>query len=198
MDYDRIYAHLESVLDAKRLRHVLGTEKTAVELAKRWNADEDKARTAALLHDITKQLNRNQQLKLCEEYGIVLDDVELGENKLLHAITGAELAAAQFGVDSDVYDAIRWHTTGRAGMSLLEKVIYLADYVEPGRDFEGVAELRREVFTDIDSAMVLGLGMSVCELVQSGKMIHICTVEARNCLISAKNSDNNAIESEIL
>lgn len=149
---------------AKRIAHVRGTEEEAVRLAERWGADPFDAAEAAILHDITKKLTLNEQLLLCEEYGIVTDTAEAGSEKLLHAKTGAALARARFGVSKQVYDAIRWHTTGRAGMTLLEKIIYMADYIEPNRDFDGLDKLRELAYTDLDAAMALGLEMSLEDL----------------------------------
>lgn len=162
----------------KRIPHVRGTEEEAVRLAKRWGDDPFDAAEAAILHDITKKLTLNEQLILCEEYGIITDTAETGSEKLLHAKTGAALARARFGVSARVYDAIRWHTTGRAGMSQLEKIIYMADYMEPNRDFEGVDKLRELVYTDLDAAMALGLEMSLDELRSRGIAPHSNSLEA--------------------
>ena len=120
-----------SYLKYKRIPHVLGTEQEAVRLAERYGADVRKAQVAALLHDCTKKLDMEQQLALCRRYGIRLDELEQKALKLLHAKTGAAIARDVFGVDDEIYRAIWWHTTGHAGMTLLEKVMYLADYIEP-------------------------------------------------------------------
>lgn len=167
-----------SYLKHKRMRHVLGTEEEAVRLAKRYGADERKARIAALLHDCTKKLDMEQQLALCETYSISLDALEQKALKLLHAKTGAEIARDIFGVEEDVYEAIKWHTTGKANMSLLEKIIYLADYIEPTRDFPGVEELRETVYRDLDEGMILGLEMTVEEMAEWGNPVHEKTLEA--------------------
>ncbi len=126
-----------SYLKPKRMPHVLGTEQEAVRLARQYGADETQARIAALLHDCTKKLDMDRQLALCRQYGIPLDDLEQHALKLLHAKTGAAIARDVFGVDDAVYRAIYWHTTGHANMTKLEKIIYLADYIEPSRDFPG-------------------------------------------------------------
>ena len=167
-----------SMLKPKRVPHVQGCEEEAARLALRWGADVEKAREAGILHDITKKLTLEEQLLLCEEYGIMNDTVEGSESKLLHAKTGAAVARARFGMPDDVCSAIRWHTTGRAGMTLLEKLIYLADYIEPTRDFEGLDTLRRLCYEDIDSALLLGLEMSITDMEQGGITPHIKTREA--------------------
>lgn len=171
-----------SYLKAKRIPHVLGTEQTAVELAKKYGADEQKARIAALLHDCTKRLSMEEQLTLCEKYGIVLDELERKALKLLHAKTGAAIARDVFGVDDEIYSAILWHTTGKPDMTLLEKVIYLADFIEPTRDFPGIEELRETVWRDLDAGLLMGLSMTVEEMKEMGNPIHHNTLEARDYL----------------
>ncbi len=178
-----------SMLKPKRVRHVRGCETEAVRLASRWNADEENAREAAILHDITKKLTMDEQLLLCDKYGIINDNVELSNLKLLHAKTGAAVARDMFGVSDEVYDAIRWHTTGRAGMTLLEKVVYLADYIEPSRDFDGLEDLRRLCYENIDDAMLLGLRMSVDDIKSYGEEPHIRTLEAIEYLLRAKGKE---------
>ena len=171
-----------SYLKPKRMAHVLGTEEEAVRLARRYGVDEQEARTAALLHDCTKKLGLEEQLQLCEQYGVQLDEMQAWALKLQHAITGAEVARDVFGVSDAVYEAIRWHTTGKADMTTLEKVIYLADYIEPTRDFPGVEELRKAVYEDLDRGLLLGLQMSVQEMENWGNPVHEDTLRARDYL----------------
>lgn len=167
-----------SYLKAKRVRHVLGVEEEAVRLAERYGADVQRARVAALLHDCTKRLDMDAQLALCRKYHIELDELEARALKLLHAKTGAALARDVFGADDEICSAILWHTTGRVDMTLLEKVIYLADYIEPSRDFDGVDALRAAVYRDIDEGLELGLRMSIEELAERGEPAHHNTREA--------------------
>ncbi len=171
-----------SMLDPRRIPHVLGTEETAAALALRWGADEESARRAALLHDCTKKFDKELQMALCRQYGIEPDAAERREGKLLHAITGAAVAYADFGVSGEVRDAIRWHTTGKADMTLLEKIIYLADYIEPTRDFCDLTELRRLAFEDLDGALLLGFTMAVEDLAKKGMPVHPNSVLARDYL----------------
>ena len=171
-----------SYLKHQRIPHVLGTEQEAIRLAERYGADVEKARVAALLHDCTKRLDMEEQLALCRQYGIQLDELEQRALKLLHAKTGAAIAREVFGVDDEIYRAIWWHTTGHAGMTLLEKVMYLADYIEPSRDFPGVEELRRVCYEDLDQGLLLGLEMTIQEMTAMGNPVHRATVEARDAL----------------
>lgn len=160
-----------SLHKAKRVPHVLGCSQTAEAFAKRCGADPDAARRAGILHDVTKALLPQEQLKLCKEYGMLYSDFEGTHGKLLHAKTGAAVAARVFGESEEVCQAIRWHTTGRADMTTLEKIIYLADYMEPNRDFPGVEKLRKAAETSLDAAMVIGLEMSVAQLRERGRSI---------------------------
>ena len=171
-----------SYLKYKRIPHVLGTEQEAVRLAERYGADVRKAQVAALLHDCTKKLDMEQQLALCRQYGIQLDELERRALKLLHAKTGAAIARDVFGVDDEIYRAIWWHTTGHANMTLLEKIIYLADYIEPSRDFPGVDKLRSVCYKDLDEGLLLGLEMSIEEMTNMGNPVHHATIEARDAL----------------
>jgi nicotinate-nucleotide adenylyltransferase len=171
-----------SMVKAKRIPHIRGTEETAALLAKRWGVDEELARRAAILHDCTKYLNLEEQLKLCEDYGILLDNLEQHALKLLHSKTGAAIARNTYGACDEIYWAIYWHTTGKADMTRLEKVIYIADYMEPTRDFPGVEKLRELVYQDLDAAVLLGLEMSVEEMEEMGNPVHFRTLEARDWL----------------
>ena len=171
-----------SCLNHRRIPHVLGTEQEAIHLAERWGCGVEKARRAALLHDCTKKLDLPQQLALAERLRVLLDEMERREIKLLHAKTGAAVAETVFGTDEEITNAIRWHTTGRAHMTLLEKIIYLADYIEPTRDFPGVEKLRRVCYEDLDAGLLLGLEMTIAEMEERGAPIHAKTLEARDAL----------------
>ena len=167
-----------ALLKPSRIAHVAGCESEAVKLAMRWGEDPEIAAEAGILHDITKKRNFEEQLILCGKYGIINDNLELASPKLLHAKTGAALARDLFGVSEAVYEAIRWHTTGKPDMTLLEKIIYLADYIEPTRDFPGVEKLREQCYEDIDAAMALGLSMSLADIRSYGEEPYKDTVEA--------------------
>ena len=172
-----------SYLKPKRMPHVLGTEQEAVRLVRRYGGDETQARIAALLHDCTKKLDMAQQLALCERYGIMLDELEQRALKLLHSKTGAAIARDVFGVEDAVYDAILYHTTGKPDMTRLEKIIYLADYIEPTRDFPGVDELRKTVYEDMDKGLLMGLTMTIQEMEEMGNPVHHLTRDARDYLL---------------
>ena len=166
---------LESVVTAllkpNRVAHVLGCRRTAKELAELHGADPVDAQRAALLHDITKALDGGLQLTLCREYGIKLDDFSTNNPKTLHALTGSLVARRIFGENDAVVAAIESHTTGKADMNTLEKIIYVADYMEPNRDFPGVEQLRQLAWTDLTAALKMGLEMTLAMLKEQGREI---------------------------
>ena len=157
-----------SLLNPNRVAHVLGCRDTAVALAKRWGADETDAARAGILHDITKAIDGPLQLTLCGAYGKILSDFSRKYPKTLHALTGSLVAERIFGENEAVVSAIECHTTGKADMNLLEKIIYVADYMEPCRNFPGVEKLRELAFSDIDAALRLGLEMTLEHLGRQG------------------------------
>lgn len=171
-----------SMLAPSRFAHVLGTEETAARLAVRWGVDEDAARRAALLHDCTKILNREQQLALCRQYGIEPDVYQLREEALLHALTGAAVARNIFGVSEEISDAIRCHTTGKAAMTPLQQILYLADYIEPTRSFRDLTAVRQLAQENLAQACLLSLTMSVEHLQEKGCVVHPDSVCARDYL----------------
>ena len=167
-DWDWLRGRAYSMLDPARIPHVAGCEAEALLLAARWSVDADDAREAAILHDITKKLTPEENLKVLAEHEVGIKSFKPGEEKLLHSKTGAVLAENEFGVTKEVADAIMWHTTGRPGMSTLEKIIYLADYIEPTRDIEGVDDLRESAYCDLDGAVIMGLEMSISDMRERG------------------------------
>lgn len=167
-----------AMLAPKRVAHVIGCEAEAVTLANRWGEDPENAAEAGILHDITKKLVLSDQLILCRKYDIINDTAEEENVKLLHAKTGAALARDLFNISDEVYDAIRWHTTGKPDMTLLEKIIYMADYIEPNRDFDGVDELRKLAYENLDEAMAQGLKMSLEDIKSYGQEPYYATADA--------------------
>ena len=166
------------LLKPNRVAHVLGCRETAVQLAKQYGADVRNAARAALLHDITKALDGPLQLVLCNAYQVKLDAFSMQNPKTLHALTGSLVAQRIFGENRAVVDAIACHTTGKTNMNLLEKIIYVADYVEPNRDFPGVDRLRSLAVTDITAALKLGLTMTIHMLQEQNREISPESLEA--------------------
>ena len=178
----RAYAYLKP----KRVAHVQGVEQEAVKLAEHWGADPGEAAEAAICHDITKALDHDAQLRLCDKYAIMTDELERESEKLLHAKTGAALARDLFGLADDTAIAIRFHTTGRPAMTTLERITYLADYIEPGRaGFPGLTELRAVCYEDLDRAMELATRMSIDEVRSKDWPCHQNTIDCHIWYLNA-------------
>ena len=175
---DQLEQVVISLLNPNRVAHVLGCRDTAVKLAKHWGANETDAARAGILHDITKAIDGPLQLTLCEAYGKILSDFSRRYPKTLHALTGSLVAKRIFGENEAVVSAIEHHTTGKADMNLLEKIIYVADYMEPNRNFPGVEKLRQLAFSDIDAALKLGLEMTLEHLKRQGAEVSPASREA--------------------
>lgn len=173
-----------SLLKPNRVAHVLGCRQACVELAKRWGADETDAARAGLLHDVTKALDGPLQLTLCRSYGVDLDDFSRRYPKTLHALTGSLVAERIFGENEAVVSAICSHTTGKADMNLLETILYVADYMEPNRDFAGVEELRYLTTVDMNKALQRGLEMTLEHLARQGAEVSDQSREALEYLRS--------------
>ncbi len=145
---------MKKQLKWKRFVHTMGVAGIASSLAMRYDCDIRQAEEAALLHDCAKYLDTDEMEKLVRRAGFSVSPVEKGSASLLHAKAGAALAASKFGVnDPRILEAIRWHTTGKPDMTLLEKIIFVADYIEPGRTTPGVGPIRTLAFKDLDAAV---------------------------------------------
>jgi len=190
-DWDWLRGRAYSMLDPARIPHVAGCEKEAVRLAQRWGVDPDDAREAAILHDITKKLAPEENFSILKECGFPVVKLENAGEKLLHSKTGAALAKTLFGVSNEVAGAIMWHTTGKAGMSPLEKVIYVADYIEPTRDMEGVEAMRAAAYEDLNEALRMGLDASIRDLISRGIAPDRTTSDALDDLIQHMGSGQN-------
>ena len=175
-----------SHLKHSRIGHVLGTEEEAIRLAQSYGADVEKARRAALLHDCTKRLSLQEQLEICERYGVEVDELEKTSPNLLHSKTGAAIAQHVYGECQEVCEAIKWHTTGKPHMTLLEKILYIADYIEPTRAFPGVETLRKAVYQDLDAGVLMGMENTIDLMQRRGAPIHPNTPQARDALRERK------------
>ena len=177
-DLDWLRDQMTELVKKKRQPHVLGCAETARKLATLWGEDPDDAAEAGLLHDCTKRWKEEEQLAYCKKMGIELDEGERKNPQLLHARTGAVLARELYGVPERIESAIRWHTTGKPGMNPLEKILYLADMIEPNRDFPGVEELRELAEKNLDRCMARALKMSVQNIQERGLTVYKDTLEA--------------------
>ena len=178
---------LQTRLNDKRYIHSLNVADAAVLLAKRFGADEDKAYVAGLLHDITKNETDENQLQILQSGGIILTDTQKNNPKLWHAMSGMVYLRDTLGVtDEEILGAVRWHTTGKAGMTLLEKVIFIADYISVERDYPDVDVMRRLSETSLDAAALYALKFSLRHLSEKEKPICEDSVAYYNELIISK------------
>lgn len=157
MNREDIKKDLKKVLSGKRYEHTLGVEYTASCLAMRYGADMEKARMAGLLHDCAKSLSSKDKLVYCKKFGMPVSEYEKKNPELLHAKLGACFANTKYGIsDPKILSAITWHTTGKPDMSLLDKIVFIADYMEPNRNqAPDLAEVRRLAFEDLDQCLFL-------------------------------------------
>lgn len=165
-------------LKAKRCFHTIGVEQECIKLAKRWGEDETLARRAGILHDITKYWTHEQHLAFCDQYQYPLEAFERGQVKLLHAKSGAVYAKEIFQEEEAIWRAIDCHTTGKGNMSLLDKILYIADYIEVNRDFEELEEMRALAYEDLDKALGFGLDLAMAEMIARNKETDHNTLEA--------------------
>ena len=170
---------LKNRLSEKRFFHSLAVAKEALRLAEKYGCDTKKAFLAGLIHDICKDDEPNLQLQLFEEFGIILSTVEKNARKLWHAMAGAVYIKEKLKLDdSDIISAVRYHTTARANMSLLEKILYLADFTSEERDYPGVCDMRKAVDVSLGHAMREALIFTVVDLKEKGMPVHSDTMEA--------------------
>ena len=186
LPFDQLKKESLALHKASRIPHVVGCSETARELALIHGADPDDAERAGILHDITKALDGRDQLRLCEKYDIMINDFDRAHTKLLHSVTGSAVAEHVFGENDAVVQSIRWHTSGKADMTTLEKIIYVADYMEPNRDFPGVDELRALAYSDLDAALLMGLEMAVAHVRRQGAIVGNHSLEAIAFLTKGK------------
>ena len=175
----------------KRYEHSLRVADTAVKLASIYGENIEKAKTAALLHDCGKFPEETSLLKSLSDFDIILDNVMLYNKEIIHGPLGSKIAEVEYDiVDKEILDAIYYHTIGKANMNLLEKIIYIADYIEPERNFPGVLEIREMAFLDLNKSILMAMGNTIVFLIQNYKLIHPNTIEARNYLLIQLKSES--------
>ncbi|AYD41008.1 HD domain-containing protein [Clostridium fermenticellae] len=179
-----IIDYLKNHLKPERYEHSLSVRDTAVKLAQIYGADIYKARIAGLAHDCAKNMSDNDLLDMALSHNIKVDNVCMENPKLLHGIIGAIVAKEKFGIEDDeILSSIAYHTTGKKDMSLLQKVIYIADYVEPLRDFPGVQELREEVTRDLNKSILMAFNNTIKCVIDKGQLLHVDTIKGRNYIL---------------
>ncbi|MBP3447293.1 MAG: bis(5'-nucleosyl)-tetraphosphatase (symmetrical) YqeK [Clostridia bacterium] len=184
---ERIIELIRSKLEVRRFQHSLNVAESARYLAEKYGYDADKAYTAGLLHDVMKNSSPEEQLGVITEAGIELLPEERANKKLWHAIAGAAYIKMVMGIDDkELYRAVRYHTTGRAKMTLLEKIVYLADYISAERSYPGVDDMRRLCDESMDEAILYALEFGIPDLVRRGNVIHPDSVDLYNEVVIKK------------
>lgn len=184
MTVEEIKKQLEKALSPKRYIHSVNVMETAVSLAKRYGEDAGKAALAGLLHDCARDIKADEAIRLCEKYGIIVDNVSRMQPELLHGRLGEKLAAELYGIgDPQVLKAIAVHTMGCPDMGLLERIIFVADYIEPARTYPGAETMREEAFDDLDRAVLTGVDSTIKYVVGKGGLLHTDTIETRNWIL---------------
>lgn len=183
----RLKELLKDRLPLDRFEHSLFVSKTAADLARQHNCDVSRAELAGLLHDYARNLEEADLLALAESNELIKHPLERQVPMLLHGPVGALLVKEDLGIsDREVLEAIAYHTTAAPGMSVLAGIVYLADMIEPLRDFPGVDALRNLAKDDLEAAVLAGLNASIKYCIKRGVMIHPCSIEARNFLLGRK------------
>ncbi len=184
---------IRSLMSDYRYNHTLSVVNECKNLAKLFDIDEEKLIIAAYLHDITKEISIDSQLSLCEKMGIEVDKDTLNSPKTLHSFTAPALIMRDFPqyADKEILSAVKYHTTGRANMTLIEKLLYLADYIEPTRTFDDCKELRKYFYTNtcdiqkkLNYTIFLSLKYTISDLLEKGEYIHPKTIECYNALVT--------------
>lgn len=184
--YSEYKAILKERLNEKRYYHSLCVADEVVRLCEKYGGDTDKAYLAGLLHDITKNASEEEHLKIFSRFGIILSDIEKNAQKLWHAISGAAFVEHILKInDAEIIDAVRYHTTAKADMSHLAKILYLADFTSVDRDYPDVSVIRDLVDKSLDQAFIYALQYSICDLVKNKKAVHIDTVNAYNRAVNS-------------
>lgn len=184
-----ILQYIKENLKESRYIHTLGVAQCAIQLAKINDVNQDRAEVAALIHDCAKNMSTEQMYKLLEESNYEVDDVMKCSPQLLHGKVGAIIANTLMEIeDEEILSSVEFHTTGRKNMTTLEKIIYIADYIEPNRNYPGIEVLRKTTFDNLNEGVLQGLSNTITYVVKNGLMIHPLSVEARNYLIKEKNN----------
>ena len=181
---EEAYDYIKNNLKEKRYIHVLGVISVAKKLAEINNVSLEKAEIAALCHDIAKNMTKEKMEEIINKNNKVLDESERNTQALWHSIIAPIVAKDVLCIDDEeILGAIRWHTTGKANMSVLEKIIYIADMIEPSRVYTGVEEIRNKTLEDLDKGVLLGINHTINYLISQGQLVDIHTIEARNYLL---------------
>lgn len=181
---EEIKRDLLNNISKDRYDHILRVVDICKKLARTYGADLKKTEIASLLHDSAKFSSKEKVFDTAKRLGVLDDEIYFYNREIIHASLGAKLAMDKYNItDKDILNSIKYHTTGRKDMSLLEKIIFMGDYIEPSRKFKGIEEIRDLAFKDLDKSMLLALNTNLKFLLEKEKLISKDTIEARNYLM---------------
>lgn len=181
LSIEEINLYLKENLMEKRYIHTLGVVDTAKKLAEINGVSQEKAEIAALAHDVAKNLSKDKMKEMIKENNITISGLEENNSNLWHSIIAPIEAKVKLGIeDEEILDSIRWHTTGKENMSILTKIIYIADMIEPNRNFSGIEDIRKVTFDNLDAGVYSGLTHNIKFLLAKNLLIDENTIKARN------------------
>jgi len=183
-DYKKYIEFIKNRLSKERFNHSLNVSKKAKELALKYNSDPERAELAGLIHDINKEIDDNEHLEIMAKNGLKFTEVEKKIHKLWHSITASVYIETEFNIkDKEILNSVRYHTSGRANMSLAEKVIFVADFISDDRDYNGIDEIKLAADISLEHAMLKALSWTIRDLIKKEKFIYQDTFEAYNEIV---------------
>ena len=180
IEYDKLYQEVKSILSEKRFNHSIGVVERACEYAKIYNEDLEKVKLTAIAHDIAKEIPKDEMLAVAEKMNIILDEIEKQNLNLLHSKIGAEIVKQKYDFTEEMCNAIKYHTTGSGNMTMLEKIIFLADATEPNRNYEDLEWYVNLIKKDIDKGIFAVSKWCLEYLLQKEELIHENTLNCYN------------------
>lgn len=198
MTLDKIIVQLEKMLSPRRFSHSLKVMEASIKLAEKYGEDVEKAALAGLVHDCAKNIKSEDILSLCDKYGIIVDDIMRKDTALLHGMVGSYLARELFGIDDQrILSAIADHTMGRTGMDTLSKILFVADYIEESRDYDGVEEIREAAEESLEKAIYKGIDTTIIHILKKGGLLHPQTIATRNWVLEEESAKRVKAEKKI-
>lgn len=186
LEYEEIYKIVKSKLSEKRFYHSECVVERCIEYAQIYGVDVEKAKIAGIAHDIAKEIPEENQIRIAEEYGVMLDEIEKINISLIHSKLGAEIVKKDFECSEDICESIKWHTTGKEDMSLMEKIVLIADATGKDRTWDNTDYLYNLAKENIDKAIVELLKECIIDVINREKILHPNSIKAYNYLISNK------------
>lgn len=185
MTLEGMKKRLRQELTPSRYKHSIEVMNESVKLAKHYGVDVEKAEIAGLLHDCAKQIKSEDAMQIVKKHDIILDEIQKNSPSLHHGILGPVIAYEIYGVtDKEILDAIYWHSTGKAGMTPLEKIVFVADYIEPGRKFDNIIKARKIAYEDLNRSILMLADLTIAQVILKKGLLHPETINARNYALS--------------